>query len=54
MRTQIRTENGIAILEPNGKIVGSSVSELRDVISPQIETVRYPTYPHQFRESQQD
>ena len=38
MRTQIRTENGIAILEPNGKIVGSSVSELRDVISPQIET----------------
>ena len=42
MRTQIRTENGIAILEPNGKIVGSSVTALRDAISPQIETSDAP------------
>ncbi len=42
MRTQIRQENGIAILEPNGKIVGSSVTALRDVISPQIETADTP------------
>ncbi len=42
MRTQIRMENGIAILEPNGKIVGTSVTELREVISPQIETVDTP------------
>ena len=36
MRTQIRQQNGIAILEPNGKIVGSSVTDLREAISPQI------------------
>ncbi|MDE0423675.1 STAS domain-containing protein [Candidatus Poribacteria bacterium] len=42
MRTQIRQENGIAILEPNGKIVGPSVTELREVISPQIETSDAP------------
>ena len=41
MRTQIRQQNGIAILEPNGKIVGPSVTKLRDaIISPQIENVR--------------
>ena len=36
MTTQIRQQNGISILEPNGKIVGHSVSELREVILPQI------------------
>ena len=55
MRTQIRQEIGIATnLEPNGKIVGSSVTALRDVISPQIENCRYASYPHQLWESQQD
>ena len=42
MRTQIRQQNGIAILEPNGKIVGSSVTALREAISPQIETSDAP------------
>ena len=42
MRTQIRQQNGIAILEPNGKIVGPSVTELRNAISPQIETADAP------------
>lgn len=36
MTTQIRKHNGITILEPNGKIAGSSVSKLREAISPQI------------------
>ena len=36
MTTQIRQQNGISILEPSGKIVGSAVSELREAISPQI------------------
>ena len=36
MTTQIRQQNGISILEPSGKIVGDSVSELRSVILPQI------------------
>ena len=42
MKMQIRQQNGIAILEPSGKIVGSSVTELREVISPQIETADTP------------
>lgn len=36
MITKIRQENGIAILEPNGKIMGPAASELWDAISPQI------------------
>ena len=36
MATQIRKQDGIAIVEPNGKIVGSSVSKLRAALSPQI------------------
>lgn len=36
MTTQIRQQNGITILEPSGKIVGASASELRKAISPQI------------------
>ena len=36
MTTQIRQQNGISILEPSGKIVGYSVSGLREVILPQI------------------
>ncbi len=36
MATQIRKENGITILEPNGKIAGRTVSKLRAAISPQI------------------
>ena len=36
MTTKIRQQDGIAILEPSGKIMGPSVSELREAISPQI------------------
>ena len=36
MTTKIRKENGITILEPNGKIVGPATSELQEAISPQI------------------
>ena len=32
MTTKIRQQNGIVILEPNGKIMGPSVSELREAI----------------------
>ena len=42
MTTQIRQQNGIAILEPTGKIVGPSVSELREAIAPQIEASDTP------------
>ena len=43
MDAKIRERNGITIWEPGGKIVGPSVSELREVILPQIET---PGAPH--------
>ena len=42
MNTKIRQQNGITILEPNGKIIGSSASELWETISPQIETSDTP------------
>ena len=42
MTTQIRQQNGLTILEPNGKIIGSSASELWEAISAQIETSHTP------------
>lgn len=42
MTTKIRQQNGISILEPNGKIMGPAASELWDVISPQIESTDTP------------
>ena len=42
MTTKIRNENGIAILEPNGKIMGPAASELWEVVSPQIEASDTP------------
>ena len=42
MTTQIRREGDIAILEPNGKIVGTTALELREAIAPQIETSDSP------------
>lgn len=42
MTTQIRQQNGISILEPSGKIVGDSVSALRELILPQIEASDAP------------
>lgn len=42
MTTQIRRQNGITIVEPSGKIVGSSASELRKAISPEIEAYDEP------------
>ena len=42
MTTKIRQHNGITILEPNGKIIGPSTSELWEAISAQIETSDTP------------
>ena len=42
MKTQVREKNGITILEPNGKIMGNSVSEFKKTISPQIEASNKP------------
>ncbi len=42
MTTQIRQQNGISILEPSGKIMGTAASELWDVISPQIQASDTP------------
>ena len=37
MTTQIHQQNGISILELSGKIVGSAVSDLREVLLPKVE-----------------
>ena len=42
MATEIRQQEGVTILEPNGKIVGPAVSELREVILPEIEAADAP------------
>ena len=42
MSTQIRKQGDVAIVEPNGKLVGPSVVELREAIAPQIETSDEP------------
>ena len=42
MATEIRQQNGITIVAPSGKIVGDSVSELREIILPEIETSDAP------------
>ena len=42
MTTQIRQQNGISILELKGKIVGASVSELREVLLPKVENSDAP------------
>ena len=42
MATTIRQKHGVAILEPSGKIMGSSVSELREAITSQIDASEAP------------
>ena len=42
MATQIRHKYGVAIVEPSGKIVATSVSELRNAIIPEIEASDAP------------
>ncbi|MDE0682911.1 MAG: STAS domain-containing protein [Candidatus Poribacteria bacterium] len=42
MAAKIRKRNGITILEPGGKMVESSVPELREVILPEIEAADAP------------
>ena len=42
MTTQIRQQNGISILEPNGRIVGASILGLWETLSPQIEDYDTP------------
>lgn len=42
MTAKIRKRNGVTIWEPGRKMVGSSVSELREVILPEIEVSKAP------------
>lgn len=42
MATTIRQKDGVAILEPTGKIMGTSVSELRNAITAQIDASDAP------------
>ena len=42
MKTQIRQQDGISIVEPKGRIVGSAAAELRKTIVPQIEAYDEP------------
>jgi len=42
MATTIRQRDGVAILEPSGKIMGASVSELREAITSQIDASEAP------------
>lgn len=37
MATTIRLRGGVVILEPNGKIIGTAVSELRDKLASQLD-----------------
>jgi anti-anti-sigma regulatory factor len=58
MTTKIHQQNGITILEPNGKMMGPSASELWEAISPQIETSDTPriliNFKHVNRVTAQD
>ena len=53
MAATIRKRNGITILEPGGKMVRSSVSELREMILPEIESADAPhiliNFEHVYR-----
>ena len=42
MTTKIRQQNGITILEPNGKLIGPSVSALQASLSPELEVSETP------------
>ncbi len=42
MSTTIRQKDGVAILEPTGKIMGAAVSELRETITAQINDSEAP------------
>ncbi len=42
MATTIRQRDGVAILEPSGKIMGTAVSDLREVITAQIDASDAP------------
>ena len=42
MATQIRQQDGITIVEPSGRIVGTAVSELRKALASEIEASDTP------------
>jgi anti-sigma B factor antagonist len=42
MATEIRYQNGVVIVEPHGKIVGNSVSELQTAILPEVKAFDQP------------
>ena len=47
MATEIRYQNGVIIVEPHGKIVGNSVSELQTAILPEVKAFESTPHPHQ-------
>ena len=42
MATETRQQNGVTIVEPSGRMVGSAASELREVLTAQIEASDTP------------
>ena len=42
MPTHIRKESGVAIVEPSGRVMGTSAIELRKAIEPEIEVAETP------------
>ena len=42
MSTEIRQQNGVTIVEPNGRIVGLAASELREVLAAEVEASDTP------------
>ena len=50
MTTQVRQQNGISVLKPSGKIVGSAASDLQKVLLPKVEEVDAPRVLFNFED----
>ena len=50
MTTRIHQQNGISILEFSGKIVGSAVSDLREVLFPKVDDPDVPCILLNFKD----
>lgn len=42
MKTQVRQQDGVTILTPNGRIIGAAVLEFKETLAPQIEDSNTP------------
>ena len=51
MRTQTRSQYGVFIVEPDGRIVGSDASELREVLMAHVEASDDPRILINFRKT---